>query len=424
MRVLFVTYPENSNVKLITPLAWAFIAAGHEVQVAGHPESAEFVRAAGLTAVPVGRDHVLWDYYNRRPHLMEARQRSDGPQLYLKGDAPDEELTWDYLKGHYDSMVGFEFRLINDPILHRLVEHCERWRPDLVLWESSSIAGAIAAEACGAAHGRLTWAMDFKGRFRRRYLELLAHKPAEDRPDALGAWVAQRAARFGVDFHEDLVTGSFTVDQLPEHFRYDLDIERVPMRFVPFNGAADVPEWLRHPPERPRVCVTLGASVRERLGVDLVDVPGLVEALGDIDAEIVATFHGDERRGAITRVPDNVRLVDFVPFSSLLPTCSAVVHHGGMGTFCTAMAAGVPQVVHPEIYDTLARAARLEAAGAGVSVEPQEELVNGVRDAVRRVLEDPAYAKGADQLRRDVTEMPAPSEVVRELERRVRERVG
>lgn len=40
MRTLFVTYPEDSNVKGMVSLAWALGAAGHDVAVAGHPESA------------------------------------------------------------------------------------------------------------------------------------------------------------------------------------------------------------------------------------------------------------------------------------------------------------------------------------------------------------------------------------------------
>jgi glycosyltransferase (activator-dependent family) len=422
MRVLFVTYPENSNVKLIAPLAWAFRAAGHEVQVAGHPESAAFVRAAGLTAVPLGRDHILWSYYDRRPHLAESRRRGEVP-IYGRGDAPAEELTWDYLKGHFATVVGLEYRMINDPLLHPLVDYCQTWRPDLVLWESTTVAGAVAAEACGAVHGRLTWSMDFQGRYRRRYAGLLAERPAHDRPDPLGEWLAARAERHGVGFREEMITGLFTVEQLPEEFRSEVDLPLVPMRFVPFNGASDVPEWVWRPLDRRRVCVTLGATVRDRLKIDLVDVPELVEALGEVDAEVVATFAAHRREGLLEKVPPNVRLVDFVPFDTLLPTCSAFVHHGGIGAFSTALAAGTPQVVLPEIHDTPARASRLQALGAGVCLPHESADGDGVIAAIDRVLRDPGLQEEAGRLRGQVMSMPAPSEVAAELVRRVQEGV-
>jgi len=38
-------------------------------------------------------------------------------------------------------------------------------------------------------------------------------------------------------------------------------------------------------------------------------------------------------------VPGNVRLVEFVPLNALLPTCSAVIHHGGPQTVAAALEA-------------------------------------------------------------------------------------
>jgi hypothetical protein len=44
-----------------------------------------------------------------------------------------------------------------------------------------------------------------------------------------------------------------------------------------------------------------------------------------------------------------VRVVDFVPLNALLPTCSAVVHHGGSGTFAAVLEHGVPQLIIPQL---------------------------------------------------------------------------
>jgi hypothetical protein len=46
-------------------------------------------------------------------------------------------------------------------------------------------------------------------------------------------------------------------------------------------------------------------------------------------------------------LPRNVRATGYLPLDLVLPSCSAVVHHGGGGTFTTAVAERVPQLITP-----------------------------------------------------------------------------
>ena len=45
------------------------------------------------------------------------------------------------------------------------------------------------------------------------------------------------------------------------------------------------------------------------------------------------------------KLPDNIIHADFVPLEQVLGQCSALVHHGGVGTCYQAIKAGIPQVV-------------------------------------------------------------------------------
>ncbi|MFE9117172.1 glycosyltransferase [Streptomyces sp. NPDC007172] len=101
------------------------------------------------------------------------------------------------------------------------------------------------------------------------------------------------------------------------------------------------PASLREPPAGRRVCLTLGLSFREVMGGDQASVPDLLEALAGLDAEVVATLDAGQL-AEVGRVPDKVRVVDFVPLAALLPSCSAIVHQGGFGTAQNALAHGVP----------------------------------------------------------------------------------
>ncbi len=63
------------------------------------------------------------------------------------------------------------------------------------------------------------------------------------------------------------------------------------------------------------------------------------------------------------QLPPHVVAAKYLPFSQLLPSARAIVHHGGVGTTSQALRAGTPQVVLPmafDQFDNAARVARLE----------------------------------------------------------------
>lgn len=65
-----------------------------------------------------------------------------------------------------------------------------------------------------------------------------------------------------------------------------------------------------------------------------------------------------------------MRHVDYVPFSALLPRAAAIVHHGGIGTTAHALAAGIPQLVVPRIYDQPDNAGHVRRLGVGDRLGP------------------------------------------------------
>jgi UDP:flavonoid glycosyltransferase YjiC (YdhE family) len=64
----------------------------------------------------------------------------------------------------------------------------------------------------------------------------------------------------------------------------------------------------------------------------------------------------------------NVSVYDYLPYDALLPAFDAVIHHGGAGITYSAIKAGKPSLVWPLDYDQFDYAARIAAAGAGVTV--------------------------------------------------------
>ncbi|KWT63848.1 glycosyl transferase [Streptomyces albus subsp. albus] len=421
MRVLFATYSEKTHFLSMVPLAWALRSAGHDVRVASQPELTDAITTAGLLAVPVGEDHTLWVAAGR---VLNKRFAEANPQMYKKirlGRTPPFDLpqqrnliTWEYLRAAADDAASMA-RLINSSMLADLVGFARAWQPDLVIWEPTTYAAPIAARAVGAPHLRFMWGPDHYGAVRGHFLRAREEQTPAERVDALGGWVADQAARHGVAFDEELITGQATIDQLPTALRCRGRLDYLPLRYVPYGGAAVVPDWLREPPTRTRVALTLGLSATDRFGGYVVSVSAILEALGDLDVEVVATI-AEQEQERLGVVPDNVRLVSFVPLHALLATCTAVIHHGGAGTVATTTLLGLPQLIVPDQGDGEFAATRIAHAGAGLLIPPEDADGSSVRAGLVRLLQEPAFAQCAAELRDEVLAMPTPHAVVSHLE--------
>nr|MDT0661765.1 activator-dependent family glycosyltransferase [Micromonospora sp. DSM 115978] len=418
MRVLLTSHAEKTHFMSMVPLAWALQTAGHEVRVASQPVLSDVITAAGLTAVPCGKDHLL-------DAMIQANKTvPDAPDFELCQIDPDA-LTWEHVRWGYGDVVPWWWRVVNDPMINDLTEFCRQWKPDLVLWEPITFAGAMAATASGAVHARLMWSVDVFARMRGHFLRLQAAQPPDKHDDILGRWLGARVARFGASFSEVMTTGYFTVDTIPDSLRFGdglglgLDLRYVPVRYTPYNGRSVVPEWLRQGREsldRPRVALTLGTTAIERFDGYGVSVGDLLGALADLDVEVVATLPQREQE-ALGRVPDNVRLVAFAPLNALAASCSVVINHGGPGTLFTTLMNSVPQLVVPNMFDEPLLADWVAAQGAGLAVAPVEVSGERVRSDVERLLGEESFVVGARGLREQMMALPTPNAVVPELEK-------
>ncbi|XKK41893.1 activator-dependent family glycosyltransferase [Nocardiopsis sp. ARC36] len=419
MRVLLASYAEKTHFIGMVSLAWALRAAGHEVRVASQPELTGFLARAGLSAVAVGRDHLL------KKHFEVVTQWGEGeaPGLFDVGEAWDDDLSWDELRWGARDTAAWWWRMVNDPMLDDLVSFCRAWRPDLVVWEATTFAGAIAAQACGAPHVRFLWSLDLFAAMRVQYLERMGEQPEADRDDPVRAWLENRAARYGVEFSEDLVRGQATLDYLPDSLTLSAPTgaRRLPLRYVPYNGRAVVPDWLRTPPERPRIALSVGSSTTEWFGGHTFSLGEVLRGLGELDAEIVATLPPEEEAG-LGPLPDNVRLVGYAPLHVLAPTCAAMITHSGPGTLCSGLSHGVPQLLVPgPRLDAPLLSRLVERQGAGLVVLPEDAGAVSLRDTARRLVEDSRHAAAAGLLREEMAAMPSPAETARVLADLVRE---
>lgn len=72
--------------------------------------------------------------------------------------------------------------------------------------------------------------------------------------------------------------------------------------------------------------------------------------------------------------PPQVKSIPFAPYRTILSSCAAMIHHGGIGTTAEALAAGVPQLVVANAYDQLRHARLIEDLGVGLASSPSDFL--------------------------------------------------
>jgi glycosyltransferase (activator-dependent family) len=421
--VLIVTFPWKTHLFHLVPLAWSLRTAGHEVRVATEPDLLDAVTGAGLTAVGVGSGETMAERQRRawrektQPMPEEAPPLGEPAPLFdLRPDR--ERLDWKELTRLYDTLVVPRAWLANDTMMDDLVEFSRQWRPDLVLWNSVTYAGGVAAAASGAVHGRVLYLIDVFTRMRQDYLHASSLLPPAARVDPLADWLGGWAGKYDCDFSEDLVNGQFTIDQLPEPFRLDHGLTTLDMQYVPYNGPAIVPRWVMERPRRPRVLMTFGLSSRDWPELGVVSATGIQEildAVSDLKIELVLTLPAALQH-KLRRVPDNTRLVEFVPLAAILPSCAAVVHHGGIGSFGSSLRYGVPQLLISQALDAPLKFQLLDRTEAGTWIKPAELTGPGVRAGLVRLLEDRSFQAGADRLRQQVLAMPTANDLARNLE--------
>jgi hypothetical protein len=386
MRILFVTNPFKSHLYVQTPLAWALRTAGHEVVVAAPPNVAVEIERAGLPGIAIGPDQTLMEKMAlQQPFIPPGVCDPDGERT---GRSVQSDFGWGDPRTELGEFsVGVPASFFPGSSFADLVAFAQRWQPDLVVTDPTAFPGGVAAKVVGAAHARMLFGVDRVAQLRSAVLQRQDVDPLEEQ-------LTPVLKEFGADFDESVVLGHWTISPMPEWIWRPEGVHYLPVRHLPYNGPSVIPDWLHSPARhRRRICMTLGMSHRDAKSGKAPSARGLFDAVADLDVEVIATLDSAQLDAAV--LPDNVRAVDFVPLNALLPTCSAIVHSGGAGTFASALEYGVG--VYP--------------ANAGM-LTPEV-----LRASLVKVLDDPSYAANAARVATEVQAMPSPNDLVPALEK-------
>lgn len=437
MRVAFAMWPAPAHAYPLVPLAWALRAAGHEVSFISHPSIGPTITRTGLPFVAACDESAMPAPLGPGGAYLQERAEIDRITEALQIPA-EGRVTWNtfsqfFLPSMWDFTPYRGSPASPMPAMDGIAAYFERWRPDLVIWDPCLPGAAVAARAVGARHARFSgpdivgWCLDAVNRRTRGPGAVAVDNP-------LAETVRPMAEKFGVPVDDETLYGQWTINPMPPAISIPVATRTVPMRWLPFADQVAMPDWVYPVPDRPRIALSLGVSVRQYMDADWSYAATVLDALGDLDVEVVATLNAKQLPQG-TKVPANVRVVDYVPLNYLAPTCSAIIHHGGLGTMISAASARVPQlVVDFPRRDVVAKASADGVAvpryvlapiiggyvsdlGAGEILDLDEPDVVAIRHQVTRVLTEPGFRTGAARLHADLTALPNPADVVPILEK-------
>nr|WTB28362.1 DUF1205 domain-containing protein [Streptomyces sp. NBC_00830]WTB35720.1 DUF1205 domain-containing protein [Streptomyces sp. NBC_00830] len=385
MKALIVSMLMSTHMTELVPLSWALRAAGHQVLIGGDPDIAPTARGAGLHVAEIG-ELVALDEQSKQglpPEMfpldvLASRTTEDGKAWWGQGAAA--------LVPNANAQIDHFLQLARD------------WKPDVVISDGMSLLGWLVGSAAGVPFVRqLTGLAPLTGPFY----------------DTARQMLAPTCERLGLS---GLAEPGFTIDPVPASLQsQDAPAADLRVRYAPYNGPGNLPDWARRRPEKRRVCVTFGSSTPM---TGPRPVHNVLEALADVpDIEVVVTLSAESHK-VVGPLPAWAKPVERMPLNLFLETCDLVIHHGGAGTGLTSTAFGLPQVVLPQWGTSFDFARRLAEAGAGFNFQSRTEQddIGAIRTAIVRSLQEPAIRTAAEGIREEMRSLPPMHAAVDRIE--------
>jgi UDP:flavonoid glycosyltransferase YjiC (YdhE family) len=183
--------------------------------------------------------------------------------------------------------------------------------------------------------------------------------------------------------------------------------EVVPTRNLPANHRylgpvlwstkTPLPQWWNDlPDEKPLVFLTLGSSGQAGL------LPMALDVLSQLPVSVIAATAG---KIALADVPDNARIVDYLPVDIACRRAQLVICNGGSLTTYQTLASGVPVIGICSNMDQLLNMNAVERLGAGIALRAASLSATGLSESVNRLLDEPPFAQAASRIGRLLSQL-------------------
>lgn len=420
-RYLITCTPAHGHVVPLLQIARHLLSRGHDVSFLTSSRYAERVQAAGarFLPLPVDADVDLDDadgaFPERRGLTGPAALRFDMSNLFVRPGAAQLAAVLAELEARPVDAVLTEPLFVGGALLQLLPAH---ERPPVVVLGIFPL-GARSADTAPFGLG-VTPMPGPLGRLRNAALRTVAERAifggVQKEADAmarrevgrdLGGFVLDWAGRADAYVQFTVPEFEYPRPDLPATVHFAGPLPPTPSDPV-------LPEWWSDlDGTRTIVHVTQGTIANSDFG-QLVQPT--IAALAGSDALVVVSTGGRPVDALAGKLPDNVRVAEYLPYDRLLPLVDVLVTNGGYGGVQQALAHGVPLVVAGQTEDKVEVCARVGWSGAGVNLRTSTATPTQVARAVDRVRSDPSYRANAERIGAAMRDADAWRELDRSLD--------
>lgn len=388
MRVLFTLIPGTGPLHPLLPIAGALQDRGHEVAFCSAPRLAPDVEQHGLAFFSAGMD-----WHTSDPGYIDALCAAAGG-LEFPALVGMQRLAW--VVGHL--FIGGAAR----KMLPDVVAIARQWQADLVVRQSLEFSGCAAAEHLGLPHASVADAANSALDLRQTVAEPLGVLRADLGlpPDPAG----------------DMAYRHLHLCFTPPTFDGPEAVFPATARFFrhtnPRSPASQAAALSQLPKGRPTVLVSMGTVFHRTPGI----YEAVIEALREESVNAVVALGFDQNPARLGPLPENIVVERYLPLPEVLADCDVFVTHGGFNSVKESLSAGVPMVVIPISADQPYSAQRCADLAVATTIGPDERTPPRIREAVRTVLSDPAFARRAHQMQAEMAALPDLGHAVELLE--------
>jgi MGT family glycosyltransferase len=397
MRILFASIPADGHFNPLTGLALHLAGRGHDVRWYAGPAYGAKVDRLGMPWFPYR--HATEVTAGNVNELFPERARLKGPKL----------ISFD-LDTFFAGQVENHFQ--------DLVEIREEWRFDALVCDGALYAEKLVAESMQVPVFAVALTMVMPGE--QSPPPFFGLRPARTPVGRLQHAVVRKmlasGMKTGTTHYNEILARHGVAPIRPDGFPDEpmLSARRIflngspGLEFPGYQPAANaeyvgplVPAPRALGPGTPLPDAVLDPATRvvavSQGTVDNTD-PGkliapTIEALQDSEYVVVATTAGAETEALRSRFRrPNVIVEDFIGYDDLFPHVDVFVTSGGFGSTLAALLHGVPVVGAGKREGKNDINARIGHNGLGVDLRSEHPKPAAIRNAVRRVIADPAYA--------------------------------
>ncbi|MBQ6149111.1 MAG: glycosyl transferase [Oscillospiraceae bacterium] len=141
--------------------------------------------------------------------------------------------------------------------------------------------------------------------------------------------------------------------------------------------------------ERPLVYISMGTIINDR--PDLYS--SCIEALKDQNVDVIISCGKTLDPKTLGVLPDNIEVKPYVDQLDVLSRADVFITHCGMNSVSESLYMATPMVLYPQTNEQKAVARRVMEVNAGTLLN--DDSAEGIRSAVRQILDDGSYAKAA-----------------------------